>query len=284
MGLNDTLQEYVNHLVSITRAEHYQQQLPRIHSSPKYQRTDAGWEAVPFPGCSIIAPPGGEDPVNHGFYEALAQAQQTLQASLPENFLIPLPADSLHVTLADLLWADAYRQASVKPDFAPKLQQEMASIFQAVSPQKQAPLKFQALGYMLMPRAIGVCLVPDTEAGFSRLLTLRRSIYQQESLLGLGIEQHYNLILHITLAYFGEVPAYLGSETAEKAPGQASGQASGPASGQASEIETLSRRLVELNQSAIVSLPEFVVERAELRQFDDMTTYHRQPEWPVLEF
>lgn len=257
--MNDSYQGYINHVVGLTRPEHYQQQLQNIQRSPKYKDVAGSWQPVPFPGYTVIAPPGSDDPVNQSFYQSLQAAQQQLAEVLPDRFLIPLPQSSLHLTLADLLWAGAFLSAQALPDFDAKLHQEIAGVFQRDEDQKQGPLRFQSLGYMVMPRALSICLVPDTEATFQRLMALRRSIYQTEALLGLGIEQHYNLTLHITLGYFGEIPSDL-------------------------DIQAIGDRLCQLNPAAIVPLPEFVVQRAELRRFDDMETYLREPGWPMLEF
>lgn len=244
----------------MTQSSYYQQQLGVVHASPKYQWIEGqGWSAVPFPGCTVIAPPSGEDPSNRGFYEALALAQDALATQLPSGFLIPLPAASLHITLADLLWADNYRDARAIAGFEAQLQQEISQVFEQFSDCQSSPIRFQAVGYMVMARALGICLVPATEADYERIRQLRRAIYQQPGLLALGIEQQYHFTAHITLGYFGEIPASL-------------------------EPEALAQQLVQLNQSAIVALPEFVVERAELRQFDDMTHYRREPDWPVMTF
>ncbi len=260
LSLNDSYQAYVNRAVGFTRPEHYQQQLQNIHSSPKYQKGATGdWEAVPFPGYTLIAPTSGEDPVNQPFYEALQQAQAQLGEMFPTDFFVPIQDSSLHLTVADLLWADAFVQAEKLPDFQDTLHREMAGVFKRYDDTKHSPLRFQALGYMVMPRALSICLVPDTETTFQRLMDLRRAIYQTEALLGLGIEQHYNTTLHITLGYFGILPDDL-------------------------DRAALAERMTKLNQSAIVTLPEFVVQRAELRRFDDMNTYRREPGWPVLEF
>ncbi len=262
--MNDSFQGYVNHAVGLTRPEYYQQQLQNIQRSPKYKDAAGAWQPVPFPGYTIIAPPGSDDPINQAFYQALRAAQQQLAEVLPDRFFIALPESSLHLTLADLLWADAFLAAQALPDFDANIQREIAGVFERDRSQpdeskKPGPLRFQALGYMVMPRALSICLVPETEATFRRLMNLRRSIYQTEALLGLGVEQHYNMTLHITLGYFGEIPADL-------------------------DIQALGDRLLQLNPSAIVPLPEFLVERAELRRFDNMETYRREPDWPVLAF
>lgn len=263
VSLDDQFQPYVNRVVGLTQRSHYEQQLPIIHSSPKYQRSGEHWAAVPFPGCSIIAPPSGEDPVNQGFYEQLHAVQAKLMGDLPQDLFIPLPAESLHLTLADLLWAENYSQAQADEGFETQLVQEIGQVFQAMPDRQTAPIRFQAVGYMIMARALGICLVPETEASYERVRLLRRSLYQQPGLLALGIEQQYHFTAHITLGYFGEV----GGET-----------------GEGLDAEAIAQRLVELNQAEIIALPEFVAQRAELRQFDDMTTYQRSPGWPVLEF
>lgn len=249
----------MNRVVGLTQQSHYEQQLPIIHSSPKYERSGSDWAAVPFPGCSVIAPPSGEDPVNQGFYEQLHGVQVKLATDLPEDLFIPLPAASLHLTLADLLWAENYSQAQSIEGFEAKLSQEMGQVFQDMPQSNSAPIRFQAVGYMVMARALGICLVPETEASYERVRLLRRSLYQQPGLLALGIEQQYHFTAHITLGYFGEV-------------------------GEGLDFEAIAQRLVELNQTEITALPEFVVQRAELRQFDDMAAYQRAPDWPVLEF
>lgn len=258
--MDDQFQTYVNRVVGITQPSYYQQQLSVIHASPKYQRRDGqDWSAVPFPGCTVISSPSGEDPDNQLFYESLRQVQSALASQLPADFLIPLPADSLHITLADLLWADHFRQAQRIAHFQTQLHQEIAQVFSQMADAQTAPIRFQAVGYMVMARALGICLVPATQAHHERIYQLRRALYQQPGLLALGIEQQYLFTAHITLGYFGEVPASL-------------------------DAAQLAQQLSQLNQSSIVSLPEFVIRRAELRQFDNMTHYYREPEWPVLEF
>ena len=143
-SLNDSYQAYINRAIGLTRSEQYQQQLQNIHSSPKYQQGESGeWSPVPFPGCTLIAPPSGEDPVNQPFYDALQAAQAQLGKVLPKDFFIPIPTTSLHITVADLLWADAFVQAQKLPDFEATLHREMAAVFNRYDNPKHSPLKFQ---------------------------------------------------------------------------------------------------------------------------------------------
>lgn len=50
------------------------------------------------------------------------------------------------------------------------------------------------------------------------------------------------------------------------------------------ERERLCTLVNELNDQWLDTPQELVVHRAELRKFDDMMSYYREPDWPVLEF
>jgi hypothetical protein len=112
---------------------------------------------------------------------------------------------------------------------------------------------------MVRPRAIAVCLVPTNENSYKRLLEFRRAIYQNPSLIGLGIEQQYHFTAHVTLGYFGEISPNL-------------------------DRDRLTNTLLDLNQQALPDeLIPLCIRRAELRKFDDMVRYYREPDWPSLE-
>ena len=242
----------------MTLPETYRSQAQHIQSSPKFQRNSEGSrQAVPFPGYTVITPPAEEESQNSAFYENLNAYQQQLQLPLHSGLIVPVPPASLHLTLADLIWNDAYYYAKENSEFEENLRSAVAQSFQKCRQLQAAPIRWQVLGLMVMPRAIGVCLVPKDESSYEKVLQLRRTIYQNASLSGLGIEQHYHLTAHITLGYFGDLSPNL-------------------------DRDRLSEILSELNQQWL-DLPEFWIHRAELRKFDDMTHYYREPEWPVLE-
>jgi hypothetical protein len=77
--------------------------------------------------------------------------------------------------------------------------------------------------------------------------------------MGLGIEQHYHFTAHVTLGYFGEIAADL-------------------------DRAKLSNLFSELNQQWLLNFPEILIHRAEVRKFDNMTGYYRQPEFTSIEF
>jgi hypothetical protein len=247
----------------MTLPEAYRSQVQHIQESSKFQPDAAGLrQAVPFPGYTLISPPAGEATENSAFYAQLqGYQQQLLQLSANSNLIVPVPNTSFHVTLADLIWDSAYRDACEKnPAFEQELGSCIAEIFQdyqkSITADSQ-PIYWQVLGLIVMPRAIGVCLVPQNERSYEQVLKFRRTVYQNPQLMALGIEQHYHFTAHITLGYFGEISPEL-------------------------DRTSFSTMLSELNQQWPLNSPDFFIDRVELRKFDDMTSYHRQPDWPTL--
>lgn len=278
-------------MARLTLPETYRSQVQHIQQSPKFQprpeeqgggqitpptgvceknqsphnslpNSHGGRQAVPFPGYSAITPPEPEDSQNFGFYENLNGYQQQLkQLTLDSGLIVPVPPPSFHLTLADLIWDSAYRYANENYEFEVQLRSRVANTFEQYkqSTTQTNPIRWQMLGLLVMPRSVGVCLVPKDENSYEEIWRFRRTIYQNPGLTALGIEQHYHFTAHITLGYFGDISPNL-------------------------DRDRLSATFSELNQQWIENSPELLVHRAELRKFDDMTRYYREPDWPVLDF
>lgn len=260
--MDDTYQAYVNRVARMTLLDSYKSQVEHIQESPKFKPDEAGRRTpVPFPGYSVITPPAGEDAENAAFYSNLHSLQQRLLQEIAEGAIVPLPPDTFHLTVADLIWNSAFRDASNKnPEFEEQLRSRMADRFAACKPLSGgSPIRWIVLGLMVMTRAVGVCLAPTDENSYKQILEFRRSIYQNPDLIALGIEQQYHFTAHITLAYFGDTGPNL-------------------------DRARLCALLSELNEQWLDTPQELSVHRVELRKFDDMTTYLRQPDWPVFEF
>jgi len=261
--LDENYQTYLNRAMRLTLPETYRSQVQHLQESPKFQpHGSEGHQPAPFPGYTIVTPPGSEDSENAALHESLKRYQHQLLQKLGADLFVPVPAASFHLTLADLIWDSAYRDArQEKPEFEVKLQDQIATIFrQSQAMTEGKPLQFQALGLMIMPRAIAVCLAPTDEHSYDRVLKLRRAVFQNSDLIGLGIEQQYYFTPHITLGYFGSIPS-------------------------PEVLAALGDSFVQLNQQWLEQEPKaFLVDRAELRKFDDMTNYYRQPDWATFEF
>lgn len=262
--MDDNYQTYLNRVARLTLPEAYKSQVQNIQESYKFQPSGESRVAVPFPGYTLITPPAAEDSENSAFYATLQGYQQEiLQLPSNQNLIVPLPAESFHLTLADLIWDSAYRDACEKNlEFEQQLHACIAETFQQYQEsltQASQAIAWQVLGIVMMPRAIGVCLVPKDESCYEQILKFRRTIYQNPKLIALGIEQHYHFTAHVTLGYFGDISPDL-------------------------DRLKLADALTELNQKWMFNLPEISIRRVELRKFDDMTRYYRESDWPSLEF
>lgn len=263
--MDDSYQIYVNRVANLSLPETYRSQAQHVQPSPKFQveASSGQHQAVPFPGYSVITPPWIEETENRDLYEQLQGVQQHLTAQLPADTLIPLPPSSFHMTVADLIWDGAYRHAKEDADFEAKLQASIQDSFTQCQPivQTGRPADWQVLGLIVMPRALGVALAPKDEESYNRLLHLRRAIYQNSALMGLGIEQQYHLTAHITLGYFGAAIAQI-------------------------DRELFSQTLNELNLQWLFNEADkrFLLHQIELRKFEDMTRYYREAHWPTLTF
>jgi hypothetical protein len=261
--LDENYQTYLNRAMRMTLPDSYRSQVQHIQESPKYQlHPGKGLVPLPFPGYTIITPPGGEDgPENQELFSRLGQFQEQLVSQLGSDILAPLPLPSFHLTLADLIWDGSYRHAAAEPSFEEKLRQCIGQIFQeCASIGEDKAIRFQALGFMVMPRAVGICLGPTDEYSYDRILKFRRALYQNQDLIGLGIEQQYYFTPHITLGYFGPVPTI-------------------------DDRLAIAETFIQLNQRWLDLEPQlFSVHQADLRKFNDMTHYYRESDWPILKF
>jgi len=254
--LDESYQDYINRVARLTLPTACSMQLQTIQASPKF----IDRQPASFPGYSVITPLAKEDTANSDFYRQVETIQQQLSQQLETDFFIPLLPASFHFTLADLIWDESYRQiVSANSEFDQKLQQQIAVSFQQYQESVfQQPLTWQLWGVITRPRAIMACLVPKDQESYDSVIKLRRFIYQNAGLIGLGIEQQYDLTAHITLGYFGEIPPSLNRDRL------------------CIVLSQINDRLVESE------LPVLTVEEGQLRKFDDMIHYNYQSGWPMV--
>jgi hypothetical protein len=261
--LDNNYQTYLNRVARLTLPEAYKSQVQHIQPSYKFHSPSGVPQAAPFPGYTLITPPAAEDSQNSAFYTELQNYQQELlKLPMIANLIVPVPSVSFHLTLADLIWDSAFLHAAAEnPQFTEELNSCLSEMFQQYqrSIPLEKPILWQILGLIVMPRAVGVCLVPKDESCYEEMINFRRRVYQNSRLIALGIEQHYHLTAHITLGYFGEISPDL-------------------------DRTELSNIFSEFNQQSPVNIPDFSIHRVELRKFDDMTHYYRQQDWANLDF
>ena len=256
--MDESYQEYINRVARLTLPSACATQLQSIQKSPKFIEG----KPVSFPGYSVITPPAADDKANQEFYQQVEALQQQLLQQLGADFFIPLPSTSFHFTLADLIWDESYRQVvAANPDFERELQQQVAASFKEYQAEAtEKPLSWQLWGIVTRPRAIMACLVPKDQESYQTVVKLRRSLYQNAGLIGLGIEQQYDITAHITLGYFDRIPNSLNRDRL------------------CIVLSQINDRLIERE------LPEFTVTQAQLRKFENMFQYERQADWAVVKF
>ncbi|MFN5515497.1 MAG: DUF1868 domain-containing protein [Cyanobacteriota bacterium] len=256
--MDDTYQTYVNRVARLTLPDTYQEQLPHLQPSPKFQQG----QPQPFPGFSVLTPPAAEDSLNGELYEGLAQIQREIR-ELFSGWFHPVPPESFHLTLADLVWDAQYRSAAAEnPNFETDLKRCIQASFEQYRPSwsPEGTAQWQNLGLLVFPRALAVALVPCQESDYDPICQLRRLIYQNSQLIGLGIEQQYYFTAHITLGYFGDIPEAL-------------------------PLEEICQQLGRWNERWLGKPPQILhITEAQLRYFADMTHFERQPDYPVLKF
>ncbi|MGK7879532.1 MAG: DUF1868 domain-containing protein [Crocosphaera sp.] len=246
--MDETYQMYVNRVASLTLPTSYQNQLKNIQKSPKFQQK----QPVSFPGYTVLTPPYQDGSTNEPFYEQLTLIQQQLIEKIEPNLLIPVPPESFHLTLADLIWEDNYRNAvNSDQNFDNKLKKAITDSFETYQKidLEKGVSQWQILGLLVFPRALVVGLVPCNELSYDKIYQLRRSIYQNQELIGLGIEQQYHLTAHITLGYFDEI-----TEELDK-----------------SNLESV---ILSFNDQWIEKEPQILtIRQGELRKFENMTQF-----------
>jgi hypothetical protein len=256
--LNESFQDYINRVAQLTLPDTYHNKLQNIQKSPKF----VDGEPVDFPGYTVTTPIAAEDADNQAFYEQIDSLKQILQQEVEPKTIVFLPSPSFHFTLADLIWANNYKISLDKnPDFESQLQDKIADIFAAFKAENtlERPIYWQYFGAIVKPRTIAVLLVPKDEASYQPIMRLRRYIYQNSGLIGLGVEQQYDFIAHITLGYFGDI-----SERFDR--------------------DRMQKTLLKLSEQWLeTESPTITVNRAELRKFDNMIRYYREAHYPAIE-
>ncbi|MDY6783879.1 MAG: DUF1868 domain-containing protein [Cyanobacteriota bacterium] len=257
--MDDSYPVYLNRVARLTRRATLHSQLANIQSSPKFE----DGRAVAFPGYSAIAPLWEGSSEILALRDRLTQLQQSLVEQMDGGLMVPVAPESFHLTLTDLLWDEAYREAIEKnPAFEEQLRDRVAQCFEQSAPQlsSNTPIQIQSLGLLLRPRAIMVGVVPQSEQGYSRILQLRRAIYQNAGLIGLGIEQQYDFTGHITLGYFDKISSDLDRDRL------------------VSILDSINDNWLE------TEMPSTSIEGVWLYKFDDMNHFYREPDWPGLRF
>lgn len=211
-----------------------------------------------------------EDKTNLEAYNILINVRKQLfHDTRYSKKCVPVPDDTLHMTLADLISQQAYVLNVKESKRERELIDEVKNIFDDFTSNNQHDIPQMKLkGLSLVPQS-PVCLVaivdPRTPKDCTTLMELRRFIHDRSPILiDMGVKRQFPYVFHITLAY---IEGFLSKD----------------------DRNQLKDKILELNKSIFHNskVIPFNILSAELRKFDDVSRFDRDPDdtlWPVVNF
>jgi len=151
-------------------------------------------EPIPCPGCTVLAKPF---PIEGGI-SALLQGWQNTLASRSTAF-VPVPPDSFHMTVADLVAGAEYVELRRDGRDA-ALHQRVQSIL--ATHRFEDRLQGIICGVGAFPISAVAFVDFENSTAYRELLRLRNAIYGDTELSRSGVERRCPFIGHITLGYF----------------------------------------------------------------------------------
>jgi len=202
---------------------------------------------IPLAGYTIITPPKKEDDGNGSAYEKLGKAKDALSRIAG---IVVVPEDVLHMTIADLISESSYERLLMNEQDnlfinAVRVLFERLRKNRVLFPKVEMHIK----GLGLFPDCIVAVLMPATEDGYRSLREFRHFVYSESAKLKeLGIKGESRYAFHITLAYF---ESYLDKHSRDG----------------------LTNALASINEKYFANPISFVVYKAQLAKFEDMSSF-----------
>ncbi len=261
---------YSDKIYQLLREEEIFARVEKLQIARRFCLTCA--TALPLPGYTIITLPRGEEEnkTNLEAYNALLEVRKQLFNNTDyAQKCVPVPDNSLHMTLADLVSQQTYVLNVKEPNRGNELIKEVKNIFDDfTSKGPRSVPQMTVKGLSLVPQS-PVCLVaivgPRTPKDYTTLMELRYFIYDKSPILmDMGVKRHFPYVFHITLAYIEE---FLSQD----------------------ECNHLKDKILEVNTTVFDSDKDIVfnILSAEFRKFDDVSRFDRDtdtPFWPVVHF
>ena len=220
-GGDGHLNDYHARVAQAVSERGLQAALPGLKRSEKYLPSGA---PAPFPGFTLMTPPGVQDPLQNELYRRLSALQRSLVRDLGEKRLSLLPPESFHLTVADLFAAEGAQRAGRKLVASSTAEEShsseelflgeallgrcLLSWFQRKTPEllSALPWRWEVAGLALFEHALVLLFVPSGKEDYRLLTELRETIYRSPELASLGLRAPRPLMAHITLAYYQSLP------------------------------------------------------------------------------
>lgn len=229
------------------------------------RRSNRAWEALDHPGYTVITPTFEDEtnPKNTATYVRLCDVQRALLDKMGSSKLAPAPNSAFHLTVADLI-ADLPFRRRVRSDVREaRFRGCVKDILEKFQDSWPGALPtFEVAGLSLFEAGFVVALVrahADSAPGYIRLMSFRDHIYGGALKTDYSVDRIFPFTGHVTVAYIEDVLVR-------------------------AERDQLAEVLLDLNGTLKDTSLPLVVEVAELRKFDGMQRFYRDPSWPVYRF
>ena len=226
-----------------------------LRPSGNYKCNGHGWVPQSYPGYAVLSMME-ENAGNNGLAILLKAIQADLLEQCPwEEVLYPLPAGSFHQTVANTLSAERFLQHIARPGLEPAYPDIIASTFTRMPVLPPRILPMRLIGLAIFGTCMGVLGVFDDEACYRRILEFREIFYADPGLRALDVRRTRPFIGHITLAY-------IEAELSRR------------------QREQLTDAVVSINRSLSEAAPMFNLALTGLRRYHDLSTFHREDDYP----
>ena len=249
-----TIEDYRTRLRYWISVEGSLEAVQAVEPTAKYE----SGQPKPFPGLSIVSPPGPESHQWESFYRPLLALRTKLLDGL-KGVHLPVPGMSLHVTAADLIAGPRYLDAKANnARFDADIIHRVEQLWHTTEPVGVS-LRWRLSGLAFFQHAIVALLEPFSESDYDPIIQLRDAIYDDQTLKAWGVRRPKPFMAHITLSYYGETPSL-------------------------SDRQQWLIRADEFRSATKVISEPLVIDQVELRHFPDMSAYHRFEADPHLRF
>ena len=225
----------------------------------KFRLVNGKWETLPYRGFAFVSMVRDNNG-NDSLLDELCSYQQQLLIGALRDQIYPLPPDSFHQTIANLLSGSRYASHIDAPGLSTSYPRVVEQALREIVPLSHPkPLVIQIIGLGIFGSAFGVLGVIPNEMDYNKIVHLRNALYHAPQMNLIGIQRTRPFIGHITLGYFGE--DIVKNDLSQK---------------------LLIERCISLNQTIKKQGRRFTLHTAQLSRYEDLSRFEHPsnyPEW-----
>lgn len=255
-----TYEQYQERQYAETQLPQLLEQGMQLHFGNKFMVVKGEWQPIPYPGYALVSLPDDHSG-NNALINQLVEIQQDLiKATRLGNKLFPLPAESLHQTVANTLSGDRYIHHIVKTGLLESYPHLIRKATERITAsERKTPIVMKLIGLSIFGSALGILGVFDNRSDFQSIVHFRDQFYNQPVLNKIGVRRTRPFIGHITLLYFGHDI-------------------------QVGDGHTLAFACAAINRNIQANPILFFLEQTQLRQYMHLGHFEYQPHFPEFSF